>query len=256
MNNLYYPQATGVYGIICHISQVKNFGKPEATRLIYWIYERLIERQLFVLPAHICVMITEQDMLEAPEKILLCTRWCIDISHGVTAREHGDAALKIVQEQKKLTRNGSNIKGLTFHISTKEHSSIEQYLPGIRKIGEIAHLVIHYQEQKEETGKGFPVTVAIGKSGREEITECIRSMARSHVHPEKVDEKMLESYLTFKYTPDFVIKTGGDHLTDFLIWQSVYSELFFSDANWKYIRKVDLLRALRDYQYRVRRFGR
>jgi undecaprenyl diphosphate synthase len=53
-----------------------------------------------------------------------------------------------------------------------------------------------------------------------------------------------------------VVKTGDDHLTDFLIWQSVYSELFFSDVNWKYFRRVDFLRVLRDYQSRIRRFGK
>jgi len=100
------------------------------------------------------------------------------------------------------------------------------------------------------------VVVAIGKSGREEITACIRKMAQEHIIPETVDEKLIESYLTFKYTPDVVIKSGGDHLTDFLIWQSVYSELFFSDVNWKYFRKVDFLRILRDYQSRIRRFGK
>ena len=224
--------------------------------MIYWIYERLVERQLTVLPAHICVMITEQDMHDAPDKILLCTRWCIDISDGVAALAQGPAGREIDSGKEKSARDNSAIKGLTFHISTNENSSIEKYLPVIRKIGAIAHLVIHYKEQTEEIGAGLPVMVAIGKSGREEITECIKSMARSRVDPEMVDEKLLESYLTFKYTPDFVIKTGGDHLTDFLIWQSVYSELFFSDANWQYIRKVDFLRALRDYQYRVRRFGR
>jgi undecaprenyl diphosphate synthase len=224
--------------------------------LIYWIYERLIERQLSLLPTNICVMITEQDMRDAPDKILACTRWCIDISEGVAARAPGYPVRVIGQGNEKYVRNESTIKGLTFHISTKENSSIEKYLPIIRKIGEIAHLVIHYKEQTEESGAGLSVTVAIGKSGREEITECIKSMARSHVQPEQVDEKLLESCLTFKYTPDFVIKTGDDHLTDFLIWQSVYSELFFSDINWKYIRKVDVLRALRDYQSRVRRFGR
>ena len=100
------------------------------------------------------------------------------------------------------------------------------------------------------------MTVAIGKSGREEIASCIREMARQGVTPEEVDEALIESHLTFKHTPDFVIKTGGDHLTDFLIWQSVYSELFFSDLNWSGMRRVDFLRALRDYQARVRRFGR
>jgi undecaprenyl diphosphate synthase len=200
-------------------------------------------------------MITEQDMHDAPEKILACTRWCIDISNGVSTRT-GNATRETGEGNENPTRNGCTIRGLTFHISTRENSSIEKFLPVIREIGEIAHLVIHYMERREELGSGLPVTVAIGKSGREEITECIKSMARSHVRPEMVDENLLESCLTFKYTPDFVIKTGGDHLTDFLIWQSVYSELFFSDTNWKYIRKVDLLRALRDYQSRVRRFGR
>jgi undecaprenyl diphosphate synthase len=200
-------------------------------------------------------MITEQDMQDAPDKILACTRWCIDISEGVAARTADPAITDSSRGTEKSARNGSTIKGLTFHISTKENSSIEKYLPVIRKIGSIAHLVIHYREQTEERGSGLSVTVAIGKSGREEITECIKSMADCHVRPDQVNEKLLESYLTFKYTPDFVIKTGDDHLTDFLIWQSVYSELFFSDTNWKYIRKVDVLRALRDYQSRVRRFG-
>jgi undecaprenyl diphosphate synthase len=81
-------------------------------------------------------------------------------------------------------------------------------------------------------------------------------MAADGITPEQVDENRIEPYLTFPYTPDLVIKTGGNHLTDFLIWQSVYSELFFLDVNWKTLRKVDFLRALRDYQSRVRRFGK
>jgi undecaprenyl diphosphate synthase len=100
------------------------------------------------------------------------------------------------------------------------------------------------------------VVVAIGMSGREEITACIRRLAEDGIAPGDIDEKTLESHLTFRYDPDIVIKSGGDHLTDFLIWQSVYSELFFSDVNWKYFRKVDFLRILRDYQSRMRRFGK
>jgi undecaprenyl diphosphate synthase len=129
-------------------------------------------------------------------------------------------------------------------------------LSEIRKIGTIACLILHVGDKEEVIGEGMDVVVAIGKSGREEITSCIRRMAEAHISPEDVDEKLLESYLTFKYTPDVVIKSGGDHLTDFLIWQSVYSELFFSDVNWKYFRKVDFLRILRDYQSRIRRFGK
>jgi undecaprenyl diphosphate synthase len=133
---------------------------------------------------------------------------------------------------------------------------VEQYVPAIRAIGDIARLTIHEGEKETVFGSGLDVVVAIGQSGREEITACIRKMAEEHVLPENVNERLLESYLTFKYVPDIVIKSGGDHLTDFLIWQSVYSELFFSDVNWKYFRKVDFLRILRDYQSRARRFGK
>jgi undecaprenyl diphosphate synthase len=200
-------------------------------------------------------MITERDIQDAPDKIFDCTRWCIDISKGVISRTTGQHYDEMLQGDEIQFNNGREIRGITFHISTFQNSSIDGYLPVIKKIGEIGHLIIHYQEKTEESGTGIPVTVAIGKSGREEITECIKSMALSHVSPDDVNETLLESCLTFKYAPDLVIKTGGDHLTDFLIWQSVYSELFFSDTNWKYFRKVDLLRALRDYQSRVRRFG-
>lgn len=150
----------------------------------------------------------------------------------------------------------TGILGITFHISTPDPTTMEICLPEIRKIGSIARLILHIGDKEEIIGTGMDVVVAIGKSGKEEITDCIRKMAEDHICPSDVDERMLESYLTFKYTPDVVVKSGGDHLTDFLIWQSVYSELFFSDVNWKYLRKVDFLRVLRDYQSRIRKFGK
>jgi len=196
--------------------------------VIHWLYEKMIGRRIRILPEQICFMLTAKDVAEAPEKLLDVTRWCRDY----------------------------RIRGLTFHISTADAGSIEPHLPSIRQIATVGHLRLHYCDGVEELGEGMDVTVAVGKSGREEIADCIRKMAKDGIAPDAVDEDVIESYLTFKYAPDLVIKTGGDHLTDFLIWQSVYSELFFSDVNWKWFRKVDFIRALRDYQSRKRRFGR
>nr|MBP7299549.1 undecaprenyl diphosphate synthase family protein [Methanoculleus sp.] len=148
------------------------------------------------------------------------------------------------------------IGSVMFHISTADPARLDRCLPLIRAVSSIGRLTLHYRDEKEVSGEGMDVTVAIGKSGREEIACCVRRMAEDGVDPESVDEDLLESYLTFNYEPDLVIKTGGDHLTDFLIWQSVYSELFFLDVNWALLRKVDFLRALRDFQSRARRFGR
>jgi undecaprenyl diphosphate synthase len=209
--------------------------------MIYWFYEYLLKRQIHELPGHVCFMISGQDMADAPDKLALITSWCKEISKYV---------------EKSQPPGKTSIHGITFHISTPANGAMNAYIPEIRKISTIARLILHIGSEEEIAGSGMNVVVAIGKSGKDEITDCIRKMAEDHVRPSDVDEKMLESKLTFQYTPDVVIKTGGDHLTDFLIWQSVYSELFFSDVNWKYFRKVDFLRVIRDYQSRVRRFGK
>jgi undecaprenyl diphosphate synthase len=104
-----------------------------------------------------------------------------------------------------------------------------------------------------------PITVAIGLGGRSEFTAAIRDLAEAvddgDLAPEDVDETAVEDRLVFPHDPDLVIKTGAERLSDFMIWQSVYSELYFTDLNWRDLRERDYLRALRDYQDRTRRFG-
>jgi len=213
--------------------------------MLYWLYEQMLRRQIEMVPRHVCFMISGADMAVAPEKIVQVTGWCNELA-GVLPK----AGTYNTQ------KDNASIQGLTFHINPLSPEEMTQYLPEIKKISTIARLVLHHGDTEEVSGQGMEVVVAIGKSGREEITACIRRLAEDDVSPSAIDEKVLESHLTFKYDPDIVIKSGGDHLTDFLIWQSVYSELFFSDVNWKYFRKVDFLRVLRDYQSRIRRFGK
>jgi len=213
--------------------------------MIYWLYEQMLSWQIRMVPRQICFMISGADMAVAPEKCMEITGWCNELS-GLPAKT--DAADGVSEN--------SSIQGLTFHIDSLSPDEQEKYLQEIKKISTIARLVLHYGNTEEVSGSGMEVVVAIGMSGREEITACIRRLVKDGIAPEDIDEKIIESRLTFRYDPDIVIKSGGDHLTDFLIWQSVYSELFFSDVNWKYFRKVDFLRILRDYQSRMRRFGK
>jgi len=214
--------------------------------MIRWLYERMLLSRLLVLPAQICFMITGEDVEEAPGKLVEVTRWCVEISEAVAhaGRIPG------------VKGGPGGIEGVTFHISTRGREEGFSSISRIREVAGFARLTLHHGETSETMGEGMDVHVAIGKSGREEITECIRKMARDGLVNEEVSEHAIEERLTFRYTPDLVIKTGGSHLTDFLIWQSVYSELFFSDVNWALFRKTDFLRALRDYQSRVRRFGK
>lgn len=215
--------------------------------MIRWLYERHLIGGLQVLPPHICFMIAGKELIEAPEKIIEVIRWCVEVSDTFRSKR---------EKSGEPTGGERGVQGVTFHISTGNPEEIAPLLPVIRGISRYARLTIHGGEKTEVAGSGMNVHVAVGKSGREEITECIRRIAAEGIPPGQVTERTIEEHLTFRYTPDLVIKTGGSHLTDFLIWQSVYSELFFSDVNWSLFRKTDFLRALRDYQSRIRRFGR
>lgn len=100
----------------------------------------------------------------------------------------------------------------------------------------------------------------IGLGGKSEFASAVRSLAEDvaagRLDPADISEADIEERLVFPTAPDFVIKTGAERLSDCMIWRSVYSELYFTDVNWRTLRKRDYLRALRDYQERQRRFGR
>jgi len=105
-----------------------------------------------------------------------------------------------------------------------------------------------------------PVQISIGLGGKHEFANAVQGIAEEVdagvIEPEMITEEDIEQQLVFPTAPDLVIKTGAERLSDFMIWQSVYSELYFTDVNWRNFRRRDYLRALRDYQERQRRFGR
>ncbi|MDD1775588.1 MAG: polyprenyl diphosphate synthase [Methanobacterium sp.] len=106
------------------------------------------------------------------------------------------------------------------------------------------------------------VNIAIGYDGRLEIVDAIKKLAYQvedgKINPEEIDETMVNEnlYTAGLADPNLIIRTSGEErLSGFLLWQSSYSELYFCDSLWPQLRKVDFLRALRDYQQRERRFG-
>jgi undecaprenyl diphosphate synthase len=105
-----------------------------------------------------------------------------------------------------------------------------------------------------------PIQVSIGLGGKREFAAAVRAVAGDVADGElaaaDVDGETLEEQLVFPDEPDLVIKTGAERLSDFAIWQSVYSELYFTDVNWRDFRRRDYLRAVLDFQNRQRRFGR
>ncbi|GAA3606198.1 isoprenyl transferase [Marihabitans asiaticum] len=120
----------------------------------------------------------------------------------------------------------------------------------------------------EETAdaEGLHVNVAVGYGGRQEIADAVRSLLRRAAEEGASLEDVARSVTTESiadhlYTagqpdPDLVIRTSGEQrLSGFLMWQSAHSEFYFCEAYWPDFRKVDLLRALRAYGERQRRYG-
>jgi undecaprenyl diphosphate synthase len=112
----------------------------------------------------------------------------------------------------------------------------------------------------DEERADAPIRVSVGLGGRDEFAAAVRGVAEEvragELGPEDVTEADIEGRLVFPEAPDLVLKTGAERLSDFMIWQSVYSELYFTDVNWRDFRYRDYLRAVRDFQSRQRRFGR
>jgi short-chain Z-isoprenyl diphosphate synthase len=109
--------------------------------------------------------------------------------------------------------------------------------------------------------------VAVGYGGRQEIADALRSLlldraaqgldleqVAASLRPEDIGDHL---YTTGLPDPDLIIRTSGElRLSGFLLWQSAHSEYYFCDTYWPEFRRVDFLRALRDYQRRTRRYGR
>ena len=125
-----------------------------------------------------------------------------------------------------------------------------------------AQISLHTADDVVLTGTGGPlkVDISLGYGGKKEVVEAFRSILlkveEGSIKGDGIDEKTIESHLRFSQKPDLVIRAGGKRLSDFMIWQAAYSELYFTDVNWPAMRKIDFLRAIRDCQKRERRFGR
>ncbi|MGY4711243.1 (2Z,6E)-farnesyl diphosphate synthase [Mycolicibacterium sp. CBM1] len=112
----------------------------------------------------------------------------------------------------------------------------------------------------------FHVNVAVGYGGRQEIVDAVRALLSKRLADGATAEQLIEAvtidgisenlYTSGQPDPDLVIRTSGEQrLSGFLLWQSAYSEMWFTEAHWPAFRRVDFLRALRDYSRRHRRFG-
>ena len=151
----------------------------------------------------------------------------------------------------------------------QQEPSIKKNRVRIRVIGRLEYLSrelndeITRAEAATKDHDQFYLNIAISYGGRAEIVDAVKKVARqienNEIKADDIDEELLAKNL---YTdgipdPDLIIRTSGEErLSGFLLWQSAYSELYFTDVFWPAFRMIDLWRAIRIYQLRERRYGK
>ncbi len=138
-----------------------------------------------------------------------------------------------------------------------------------RMIGEMESLPQHVrqrlQECMERTAKNDRMTVvtALNYSSRWELTKTMKQVAKEAaaglLKEEEINEDWVSNHLetSFQPDPDLLIRTGGEiRISNYLLWQCAYSELYFCDTYWPDFGEEDLHKAIIDYQCRQRRFGK
>lgn len=119
-----------------------------------------------------------------------------------------------------------------------------------------------HAEERTKDHDQFHLNVAVAYGGREELIGAMRQIARkvqtNEMAPDDITADTVQQHL---YTgdlpdPDLVLRTSGEErISNFLLWQAAYAELYFADVYWPDLRKKDFLRAIRSYQQRQRRYG-
>lgn len=118
--------------------------------------------------------------------------------------------------------------------------------------------IIREAEQKTSSNKGMTLVTALSYSGRNEILRAVKKIHYAGINPEALTEEVFNSYLDTAGlpAPDLIIRTSGEmRISNFLLWQAAYSELYFTDTLWPDFTKDEFLLAIQDYQRRERRFG-
>nr|CAB3474863.1 unnamed protein product [Digitaria exilis] len=192
-------------------------------------------------------------------------------ARGLPSAAGHEAGRRALEETVRLSRAWGFLMGLFERVI---HESVAEFLrEGIRLrvIGDSSRLPVSLQRTAREAedatrnNSQLDLTLAISYSGRRDIVQACRSLAQKVqdkvLRPEDIDESLFADELETSPAdelpyPDLLIRTSGElRLSNFMLWQSAYSELFFTDTLWPDFGEDDYLEALVSFQSRERRFG-
>ena len=257
---------------------------PRLTEPLYRLYEMRLRQGLAQpkseLPRHIAVLcdgnrrwareVGYSDVREGyragAAKIAEMLRWCQEA--GI------EMATVYLLSTENLQRDADELAALIEIITDvveeicapANHWSVRT-VGDLELLGEDAARRLRDAAGSTNGNNGFHVNVAVAYGGRQEIVDAVRGLLGKKLANGASGEQLVEAvtaeaisenlYTSGQPDPDLVIRTSGEQrLSGFLLWQSAYSEMWFTEAYWPEFRRVDFLRALRDYSARHRRFGK
>jgi undecaprenyl diphosphate synthase len=128
----------------------------------------------------------------------------------------------------------------------------------LEKLPEKTRIAVLNAIELTQNNTAMILSLAFDYGGRTEIVDAVKKIITDRISPQDVDEKLFGNYLYTNNLPavDLVIRTGGDlRISNFLLWQSAYSEFYFTDVLWPDFKSREIEKALISYSKRQRRFG-
>lgn len=239
----------------------------------------LEEIQQYPLPRHIAIIMdgnrrfakelglsVEAGHIFGKEKIEEVLDWCFDLGIRVLtiyafSTENFKRSEKEVKTLMTLLKQELDL--------AKEDSRIHRNKVRVRILGKLDSLPKDIQQSARsimdltKSYKSYHLNIALAYGGREEIIQAIQRMGgdikKGKLKVKDISQNTVSSYL---YTsglpdPDLILRTSGEErISNFLLWQLAYSELYFCDMYWPALQKRDFLLAIRSYQHRKRRYGK
>jgi undecaprenyl diphosphate synthase len=156
------------------------------------------------------------------------------------------------------------VKSLKKEINTLQDNNIKLSAIGnLNDLPKKAHKELLDVIEKTKNNSNMTLTLALSYGSRQEIVNVIKELSlkvkNNIISPESIDESIINNHLYTQNLPDvdLLIRTSGEQrISNFLLWQIAYAELYFTDILWPDFKKEDLYEALINYQNRERRFGK
>ena len=251
------------------------------SRTAYSRYERELEKEILEgpMPRHIAMIMdgnrryateimnsdSNDGHKKGEEKIEEMLDWCLRLKiQYVTVYAFSTENFKRDKEEVDFLMDLS--EAALYRMA--DHKKIHDNKVRIRVFGDHSTLpesvreAIRYADERTSSYTDYSFNVAMAYGSRQEILSAVKDIARKVADHEldvnDISEKTFSEHL---YTselpdPDLILRTSGEvRMSNFLLWQLAYSELYFTDVYWPGFRYIDFLRAIRSYQQRVRRYG-